>query len=215
MSEAVKAVLQSRVSKLKKFESKGLEVVLKLLENWFLLKEISLTYYDNEISAANSGKRECGWKHVKEEKVGKGKWEKGGKPSWKANRERIQVACYLFGEAYEKVKRKEKRRNLRGQIDRERNERKEKWNERKKCSVQTDMEKGIKGRSAFQSRHNVGHCKKQRSDLQWERIRQKRVRSGKGQSGEKALMIKQKNESNRGGIVDNFLSCDHVGCHGA
>ena len=160
MSEAVKAVLQSRVSKLKKFESKGLEVVLKLLENWFLLKEISLTYYDNEISAANSGKRECGWKHVKEEKVGKGKWEKGGKPSWKANRERIQVACYLFGEAYEKVKRKEKRRNLRGQIDRERNERKEKWNERKKCSVQTDMEKGIKGRSAFQSRHNLGHCKK-------------------------------------------------------
>ena len=33
VSEAVKAVLQSRVSKLKKFESKGLEVVLKLLEN--------------------------------------------------------------------------------------------------------------------------------------------------------------------------------------
>lgn len=105
-------------------------------------------------------------------------------------------------------KRKEKRRNLRGQNDRERNE-------RKKCSVQTDMEKGIKGRSAFQSRHNLGHCKKQRSDLQWQRIRQKRVRSGKGQSGEKVLMIKQKNESNRGGIVDNFLSCDHVGCHGA
>ena len=105
-------------------------------------------------------------------------------------------------------KRKEKRRNLRGQNDRERNE-------RKKRSVQTDMEKGIKGRSAFQSRHNLGHCKKQRSDLQWQRIRQKRVRSGKGQSGEKVLMIKQKNESNRGGIVDNFLSCDHVGCHGA
>ena len=105
-------------------------------------------------------------------------------------------------------KRKEKRRNLRGQNDRERNE-------RKKCSVQTDMEKGIKGRSAFQSRHNLGHCKKQRSDLQWPRVRQKRVRSGKVQSGEKVLMIKQKNESNRGGIVDNFLSCDHVGCHGA
>ena len=96
---------------------------------------------------------------MKKEKVGKGKWERGGKPSWKANRERIQVACYLFGEAYEKVKRKEKRRNLRGQNDRERNE-------RKKCSVQTDMEKGIKGRSAFQSRHNLGHCKKQRSELQ-------------------------------------------------
>lgn len=90
---------------------------------------------------------------MKEEKVGKGKWEKGGKPSWKANRERIQVACYLFGEAYKKVKIKEKRRNLRGQNDRERNE-------RKKCSVQTDMKKGIKGRSACQSRHNLGHCKK-------------------------------------------------------
>ena len=63
---------------------------------------------------------------MKKEKVGKGKWERRGKPSWKANRERIQVACYLFGEAYEKVKRKEKRRNLRGQNDRERNERKEK-----------------------------------------------------------------------------------------
>ena len=63
---------------------------------------------------------------MKEEKVGKGKWEKGGKPSWKASRERIQVACYLFGEAYKKVKIKEKRRNLRGQNDRERNERKEK-----------------------------------------------------------------------------------------
>ena len=47
---------------------------------------------------------------MKKEKVGKGKWERGGKPSWKANRERIQVACYLFGEAYEKVKRKEKKR---------------------------------------------------------------------------------------------------------
>ena len=82
-----------------------------------------MAYYDNEISAANSGKE---GKHVKKEKVGKGKWERGGKPSWKANRERIQVACYLFGEAYEKVKRKEKRRNLRGQNDRERNERKEK-----------------------------------------------------------------------------------------
>ena len=48
---------------------------------------------------------------MKEEKVGKGKWEKGGKPSWKANRERIQVACYLFGEAYKKSenKRKEKK----------------------------------------------------------------------------------------------------------
>lgn len=90
---------------------------------------------------------------MKKEKVGKGKWEKGGKPSWKANRERIQVACYLFGEAYEKVKIKEKRRNLRGQNDRERNE-------RKKRSVQTYMEKGIKGRSACQSRHNLGHCKK-------------------------------------------------------
>ena len=94
-----------------------------------------------------------------------------------------------------------------------------KWKKRemkwKKEETQTDMEKGIKGRSAFQSRHNLGHCKKQRSDLQWPRVRQKRVRSGKGQSGEKVLMIKQKNESNRGGIVDNFLSCDHVGCHGA
>ena len=67
-----------------------------------------------------------------------------------------------------------------------------KWNERKKCSVQTDMEKGIKGRSTCQSRHNLGHCKKQRSDLQWERRRQKRVISGKGQSGEKVLMTKQK-----------------------
>ena len=36
----------------------------------------------------------------------------------------------------------------------------EKWNERKKRSVQTDMEKGIKGRSACQSRHNLGRCKK-------------------------------------------------------
>ena len=66
---------------------------------------------------------------MKKEKVGKGKWERGGKPSWKANRERIQVACYLFGKAYEKVKIKEKRRNLRGQNDREqkiqRNEMKE------------------------------------------------------------------------------------------
>ena len=94
-----------------------------------------------------------------------------------------------------------------------------KWKKRemklKTEETQTDMEKGINGRSAFQSRHNLGHCKKQRSDLQWQRIRQKRVRSGKGQSGEKVLIIKQKNESNRGGIVDNFLSCDHVGCHGA
>lgn len=65
-------------------------------------------------------------KACEKEKVGKGKWERRGKPSWKANRERIQVACYLFGEAYEKVKIKEKRRNLRGQNDRERNERKEK-----------------------------------------------------------------------------------------
>ena len=29
------------------------------------------------------------------------------------------------------------------------------------------------------------------------------------------MTIKQKNESNRRGIVDNSLSCDHVGCHGA
>ena len=71
MSEAVKAVLQSRVSKLKKFESKGLEVVLKLLENWFLLKEISLAYYDNEISAANSGKGNAGKSMWKKKKLGK------------------------------------------------------------------------------------------------------------------------------------------------
>lgn len=57
---------------------------------------------------------------MKKEKIGKGKWDRGGKPSWKANRERIQVACYLFGKAYEKVKIKEKRRNLGGQNDRER-----------------------------------------------------------------------------------------------
>ena len=39
-----------------------------------------------------------------------------------------------------------------------------KWKKRemkwKKEETQTDMEKGIKGRSAFQSRHNLGHCKK-------------------------------------------------------
>ena len=29
----------------------------------------------------------------------------------------------------------------------------------KKEETQTDMEKGIKVRSAFQSRHNLGHCK--------------------------------------------------------
>ena len=57
---------------------------------------------------------------MKKEKVGKGKWERGGKPSSKASRERIQVACYLFGEAYENVKIKEKRRNMRAQNDRER-----------------------------------------------------------------------------------------------
>ena len=151
---------------------------------------------------------------MKKEKVGKGKWKRGGRPSWKANRERIQVACYLFGEAYEKVKRKEKRRNLRGQNDRERKIQRNEMKERRDLCKRI-WKKELKGGAHVKADIIWGVVKKQRSGLQSDRIRQKRVRSGKGQSGEKVLMIKQKNESNRGGIVDNFLSCDHVGCHGA
>ena len=98
---------------------------------------------------------------MKEEKVGKGKWEKGGKPSWKANRERIQVACYLFGEAYEKVKRKEKRRNLRGQNVRERNEMKE-----RSVLCKRIWKKELKGGAHFKADIIWVIVKKQRSDLQ-------------------------------------------------
>ena len=93
------------------------------------------------------------------------------------------------------------------------NKRKEKKSERTRR--QGTKRKELKGGAHFKADIIWVIVKKQRSDLQWERIRQKRVRSGKGQSGEKVLMIKRKNESNRGGIVNNFLSCDHVGCHGA
>ena len=48
----------------------------------------------------------CGKGESLERKMG----ERVGTPSWKANLEGIQVACYLFGEAYEKVKIEEKRR---------------------------------------------------------------------------------------------------------
>ena len=94
---------------------------------------------------------------------------------------------------------------------------KEKRNEMKERRVlcKRIWKKELKGGAHVKADIIWGVVKKQRSGLQSDRIRQKRVRSGKGQSGEKVLMIKQKNESNRGGIVDNFLSCDHVGCHGA
>ena len=54
-------------------------------------------------------------------------------------------------------KRKEKKSERTKRQGTKRKKREMKW---KKEETQTDMEKGIKGRSAFQSRHNLGHCKK-------------------------------------------------------
>lgn len=51
-------------------------------------------------------KKKGKWKMERKWKMG----ERVDTPSWKANLEGIQVACYLFGEAYEKVNREEKRR---------------------------------------------------------------------------------------------------------
>ena len=51
-------------------------------------------------------KKKGKWKMERKWKMG----ERVDTPSWKENLEGIQVACYLFGEAYEKVKREEKRR---------------------------------------------------------------------------------------------------------